>query len=163
MQLPTQSTNFAFLAEHDPLLEKLASAAESSFFRDPNTTLIKLRQLGEALAQHIASLLGIEFDQQTTQADLLFKLNREIDLDPAVRQLFHTLRIEGKRPHTNLKPSTKKQKTACWSRISWPSGFMQALARRIKTSSPAPSSPWLIQANNLANYRIVSPSLKRIS
>ena len=53
MQAQIQSTNFAFLVEHDPLLEKLASAAEDSFFRDPNTTLIKLRQLGEALAQHM--------------------------------------------------------------------------------------------------------------
>lgn len=47
---------------------QLASAAERAFASDPNTTLIKLRQLGEAIAQHIAALVGVEFDEQTTQA-----------------------------------------------------------------------------------------------
>lgn len=88
-------SNFEFLKEHDPVFFQLASAAESAFARDPNTTLIKLRQLGEALAQDMAARCGIEFDEKTTQADLLYKLNREIRLDETIRNLFHTLRIEG--------------------------------------------------------------------
>ncbi|MCM2973289.1 hypothetical protein [Larsenimonas suaedae] len=87
------SSNFEFLAEHDPLLVELATAAECSFSSDPNTTLIKLRQLGEAIAQHIAALSGIAFDGQTSQADLLYRLNRELRLEPQVNELFHTLRI----------------------------------------------------------------------
>jgi hypothetical protein len=55
-----ESANFGFLAEHDPLFVQIASAAEKAFPSDPNTTLIKQRQLGEALAQHIAALAGIE-------------------------------------------------------------------------------------------------------
>ncbi|WP_252107974.1 MULTISPECIES: type I restriction-modification system endonuclease [unclassified Halomonas] len=89
------TTNFGFLAEHDALLADLATAAERAFAGDPNTTLIKLRQLGEALAQHIAALSGIAFDEQTSQADLLYRLNRELRLEPQVKELFHTLRIEG--------------------------------------------------------------------
>ena len=89
------SSNFAFLQEHDPLLLQLASTAEQVFASDPNTTLIKLRQLGEALAQDLASRAGIEFDATTTQADLLYKLGREIQLDRNIVSLFHTLRIEG--------------------------------------------------------------------
>lgn len=91
----TQSSNFSFLAEHDPVFLQLAAAAEQIFAADPNTTLIKLRQLGEALAQDIAARAGIEFTDETTQAELLSRLNREIRLDPTVRNLFHTLRIEG--------------------------------------------------------------------
>ncbi len=90
-------SNFDFLKEHDPVFFQLASAAEQLFSADPNTTLIKLRQLGEALAQDIAARCGVEFDEKTSQADLLFKLNREIRLDPNIRDLFHTLRIEGNR------------------------------------------------------------------
>ncbi|SEQ39366.1 hypothetical protein SAMN03080615_01350 [Amphritea atlantica] len=45
----TPHSNFAFLAEYDPIFQQLANAAERSFSRDPNTTLIKLRQLAEAL------------------------------------------------------------------------------------------------------------------
>ncbi|MGB5855285.1 MAG: type I restriction-modification system endonuclease [Oceanisphaera sp.] len=90
-------TNFSFLAEHDPLFLQLAQAAEQSFAGDPNTTLIKLRQLGEALAQHIAARIGLELEERTTQADLLYLLSRELGLDPAIRQMFHVLRIEGNR------------------------------------------------------------------
>ena len=89
------SSNFAFLQEHDPVFLQLASTAEQVFASDPNTTLIKLRQLGEALAQDLASRAGIEFDATTTQSDLLYKLSREIQLDQNIRSLFHTLRVEG--------------------------------------------------------------------
>ena len=95
IDIVTQTSNFSFLAEHSPLLAQLGSAAEQFFSGDPNTTLIKLRQLGEALAQDLAARSGIEFDSETTQADLLYRLQREIQLDPEIRMLFHTLRIEG--------------------------------------------------------------------
>lgn len=89
------SSNFAFLQEHDPVFLQLASTAEQVFASDPNTTLIKLRQLGEALAQDLASRAGIDFEATTTQSDLLYKLSREIQLDQNIRSLFHTLRVEG--------------------------------------------------------------------
>ncbi len=89
------SRNFSFFAEHDLIFLQLASTAEQVFAADPNTTLIKLRQLGEAIAQDLAARVEIVFDDTTTQADLLFRLGREISLDPTVRGLFHTLRIEG--------------------------------------------------------------------
>jgi len=91
----SKSANFSFLSEHDPLFVELAESAERAFASDPNTTLIKLRQLGEALAQHLAALSGIEFDEQTSQSELLYRLNRELRLEPQVKELFHILRIEG--------------------------------------------------------------------
>lgn len=102
------SANFTFLDEHDALLVELASGAERAFSSDPNTTLIKLRQLGEAIAQHIAARVGIEFDDQTSQADLLYRLNRELRLDPTVRELFHTLRIEGNRATHQFRTQHKE-------------------------------------------------------
>lgn len=53
-----ESSNFAFLREHDPVFFQLASTAERVFASDPNTTLIKLRQLGEALAQNLVVRAG---------------------------------------------------------------------------------------------------------
>ena len=90
-----ESANFGFLSEHDPLLVHIAAAAEQAFASDPNTTLIKLRQLGEALAQNIAARIGVPADSQTTQKDLLYTLNRELQLDPTVCELFHAVRIQG--------------------------------------------------------------------
>ena len=87
--------NFEFLSEHSPILLQLARTAEAIFVSDPNTTLIKLRQLGEALAQDLASRYGIRFDEQTTQRDLLNKLQQELQLDRKIRDLFYILRVEG--------------------------------------------------------------------
>jgi type I restriction enzyme R subunit len=87
--------NFRFLADHDPVFLQLAYTAEQIFASDPNTTLIKLRQLGEALAQDLATRSGIEFDVTTPQAELLYRLSREIRLDQNISALFHTLRVEG--------------------------------------------------------------------
>lgn len=89
------SGNFTFLGEHDPVLLQLAQTAEQNFASDPNTTLIKLRQLGEALAQDLATRSGIPFDATTSQSELLFRINRELQLDPGINGLFHTLRVEG--------------------------------------------------------------------
>lgn len=91
------ASNFAFLQEHDPVFFQLAHSAEQLFPVDPNASLVKLRLFAEALAQHIATQCGIIFDEFTTQADLLFKIQREINLDQSIRSLFHVLRVEGNR------------------------------------------------------------------
>lgn len=89
------SDNFSFFAEHSALFLELATAAEKAFTGDPNTTLVKLRQLGEAMAQELASRVGIAVADHTKQNDLLNQLKRELSLDPQILSLFHTLRIEG--------------------------------------------------------------------
>ncbi|RBD35625.1 DUF4145 domain-containing protein, partial [Xanthomonas oryzae] len=91
----TVDSNFSFLQEHDPVFFKLASMAEQVFASDPNTTLIKLRQFAEALAQDLAGRAGILHDQRTTQADLIYQLARELRLDRRIQELFHVLRVEG--------------------------------------------------------------------
>ena len=47
----TFTSNFLFLKAHDPVFFQLASAAEQYFRLDPNTTMVKLRQLTEAMAK----------------------------------------------------------------------------------------------------------------
>lgn len=96
-------TNFAFLSEYDPLFLQLAQSAERAFSADPNTTLIKLRQFAEAIAQEVAARSGIVFDDQTKQTELLYKLNRELGFEPQVRELFHILRIEGNKATHQFK------------------------------------------------------------
>jgi type I restriction enzyme R subunit len=88
-------SNFDFLKGHDPLLSQLALTAERSFVPDPNTTLVKLRQLGEALAQDIAARIGITADSQTRQLDLLRDIDYKLRLDRSVTDAFHQLRKLG--------------------------------------------------------------------
>jgi type I restriction enzyme R subunit len=87
---------------------ELTESAERAFASDPNTTLIKLRQLGEALAQHLAALSGIEFDEQTSQSELLYRLNRELRLEPQIKELFHILRIEGNKATYQFRTQHKE-------------------------------------------------------
>ena len=48
------TSNFAHLAEHDEQLVRLGVLAERYFADDPNTAILKLRQLAELLAQQVA-------------------------------------------------------------------------------------------------------------
>ena len=96
---PEAVSNFDFLKSHDPLLLRLGKDAERYFSRDPNTSLLKLRQLGEALAQHAADLAGLELDERDppSQLHLIRKLERADFVDREVAQLFHLIRKSGNR------------------------------------------------------------------
>lgn len=123
------------------MLAQLGRSAELVFSSDPNTTLIKLRQLGEAIAQELATRAGVEFDEFTTQAELLSKLQREIQLSQEIRQLFHTLRIEGNKAthqfHTKHKDAMDGLKVARALAI-W---FHQAIGKADQSFKPGPFIP----------------------
>ena len=89
------SLNFAFLEEHDPQLVQLGGLAEQYFTSDPNTSLIKLRQFGERLAQLIAANVGLYVATEDRQVDLLRRLKDRGLLNPDVERLFHELRRTG--------------------------------------------------------------------
>ncbi|MBY0238816.1 MAG: type I restriction-modification system endonuclease [Burkholderiaceae bacterium] len=139
----SMSSNFGFLAEHSVLFVQLTTTAEQVFASDPNTTLIKLRQFGEAMAQDLAVRYGIGFDDKTTQSDLLYKLNRE--LEPEIRTLFHTLRIEGNRAthefHTRHKEAMEGLKVARVLAIWYHRSFGKQGGKFSPAPFVAPSDP----------------------
>ncbi len=89
------TSNFEFLKAHGDWFYNLAASAERNFASDPNTTLIKMRQLGEAVAQSIAARVGVNFGNDVKQIDLLRDLDCTFRLDDNVREAFHTLRKLG--------------------------------------------------------------------
>ena len=116
-------SNFSFLVQHDPLLLQLAHTAEQSFVPDPNTTLVKLRQLGEALAQDIAARIGIEPDSQTRQLDLLRQIDFKLRLDRNVSESFHQIRKLGNEANHDFSSSTHgdalKALQIAWALSCW--------------------------------------------
>lgn len=110
------SSNFNFLEEHDPIFLQLAQSAERYFVSDPNTCLFKVRQLGEALAQDLASRCGIEFDQNVPQSELIGTLFRQKMIDKDIKDALHILRDEGNKAvhqfQTNHFQAHKGIKTA---------------------------------------------------
>jgi type I restriction enzyme R subunit len=65
------SANFRHLRPYDAQLFRLGALAERYFPDDPNTALLKLRQLGELLAQQTASRFGMELRVEETQQQLV--------------------------------------------------------------------------------------------
>jgi type I restriction enzyme R subunit len=81
-------TNFGFLERHDPQLVRLGMLAKRYFPDDPNTSILKLRQLAELLAQLVASKVGIFTSSAEPQYDLLRRLQDQGILPREVAQLF---------------------------------------------------------------------------
>ena len=71
-----RSSNFSFLRRADPLLAQLAASAERYCFPDPNAALLKLRQFGEVVGQHLAAVHGLDPVDGAGQADILGQLQR---------------------------------------------------------------------------------------
>ena len=55
----TRSQLSAFLAEHDPVLDRPGALAERYFASHPSTTLFKLRQSGELLPARTSAWFGV--------------------------------------------------------------------------------------------------------
>ncbi len=90
-----RSVNFSFLVRHDAQLDRLGALAERFFAEDANTTIIKLRQFAELLAQLTAAKLGLWTSPEEKQTDLLRRLRDRGALTREVGDLFHFIRKAG--------------------------------------------------------------------
>ncbi|WP_204368986.1 DUF4145 domain-containing protein [Methylocucumis oryzae] len=88
-------TNFAILQQHDEQLLRLGMLAEKYFADDPNTCLLKLRQLAELLAQMLAARIGLYTSSEENQFDLLRRLQDNGVLPREIFQLFNEIRRAG--------------------------------------------------------------------
>ncbi|MBK5915571.1 type I restriction-modification system endonuclease [Rhodocyclus purpureus] len=115
-------TNFAHLEQHDPQLLRLGMLAERYFSEDPNTTLLKLRQLAEVLAQLVASRAGLANVPEENQYDLLRRLQGEGVLPREVAQLFGEIRRTGNEANHALSGDHRSALAAlkiCWQLGLW--------------------------------------------
>lgn len=88
-------SNFDHLSAHDEQLVRLGLLAQRYFPDDPNTCLLKLRQLAEGLAQLTASRVGLYTGTDENQADRLRRLQDHGILPREVSTLFHEVRKAG--------------------------------------------------------------------
>lgn len=88
-------SNFVQLQKHDEQLLRLGMLAERYFAEDPNTSLLKLRQFAELLAQLVASSVGIFDRPDDSQYELLLRLRDHGILPAEIYQLFREIRRTG--------------------------------------------------------------------
>ncbi|MBT7782277.1 MAG: type I restriction-modification system endonuclease, partial [Anaerolineae bacterium] len=95
MNIRLFSTNFSHLKAHDEQLVRLGMLAERYYEDDPNTSLLKMRQFGELLTQHVASQMGLYRAEGESQYKLLYRLHDEGILPREIYQLFGEIRRAG--------------------------------------------------------------------
>jgi type I restriction enzyme R subunit len=113
-------SNFAHLEEHDKQLLRLGLLAERYFAEDPNTSLLKLRQLTELLAQHVASRIGLYVSAEEPQYELIRRLQDQGILSRDIAQLFSEVRRAGNAANHALAGDHRTALAAL--KISWQLG-----------------------------------------
>jgi type I restriction enzyme R subunit len=112
--------NFAHLKAHDEQLVRLGLLAERYFAEDPNTSLLKLRQLAELLAQHVATRIGLFVSAEEAQYDLIRRLQEQGILTREIAQLFGEVRRAGNAASHTLAGDHRSALTAL--KITWQLG-----------------------------------------
>ncbi|MGL4611064.1 MAG: type I restriction-modification system endonuclease, partial [Trueperaceae bacterium] len=116
------ATNFICLQDHDEQLLRLGMLAERYFADDPNTSLLKLRQLTELLAQLIATQVGLYVSVEETQYELLRRLQDQGILPREVARLFSEVRRAGNEANHEIKGDHNKALgilKICWQLGIW--------------------------------------------
>jgi len=116
-RLKNLRTNFGFLEPHDAQLVRLGMLAERYFPDDPNTCILKLRQLAELLAQLVAGKVGIYSSTAEAQYDLLRRLQDQGILPREVAALFGELRRAGNAASHQVSGDHRAALTAL--KIAW--------------------------------------------
>ena len=113
-------SNFHHLQAHDPQLVRLGMLAERYFPDDPNTCLLKLRQLAEWLAQMVAARVGVRVHEDDKQVDLIRRLQDQGIVPREVASLFHDVRKVGN--DANHKLAGDHRSALLVLRLTWQLG-----------------------------------------
>lgn len=114
-------SNFSVLSQHDEQLLRLGMLAEKYFADDPNTCLLKLRQLAESLTQLLAARTGLYVSPEETQYELLRRLQDSGVLPREVQQMFGEIRRAGNAASHALSGDHRTALTAL--KLAWQLGL----------------------------------------
>lgn len=114
-------SNFSVLSQHDEQLLRLGMLAEKYFADDPNTCLLKLRQLTESLTQLLAARTGLYVSPEETQYELLRRLQDSGVLPREVHQMFGEIRRAGNAASHALSGDHRTALTAL--KLAWQLGL----------------------------------------
>ncbi|MDV0447523.1 hypothetical protein MsAg5_14230 [Methanosarcinaceae archaeon Ag5] len=87
-------SNFSFLKEDFPALEKLGSLAENYLYSDPNACLLKMGMFAESVVNYIFEIEGLSLQEEleNTAANKIKKLNQEGLIPKEIDNILYTLR-----------------------------------------------------------------------
>ncbi len=115
-------SNFDMLRPYEAQLWRLGALAERYFAEDPNTSLLKLRQFAETLAQSLAARGGLYVSQDESQYLLIRRLQSEGLLQGEIRLVFDQIRINGNAANHALEGNHADALSTlklCWQLALW--------------------------------------------
>lgn len=151
-------SNFTHLQAHDAQLVRLGMLAERYFAEDPNTCLLKLRQLTELLAQLLASKVGLYATEEDKQVDLLRRLQVQGILPREVADLFHEVRKIGNEASHHLAGDHRSALLAL--RLSWQIGVWYHRSFRDPAFKSGPFQPPSSPFNETAELKAELDTLR---
>ena len=83
------NSNFNFLQNDYQALAKIGEMAEYTIYKDPNTSILKLRQFSEELINIISKMENINQDKVSKASEKFLNLKR--DLVKSARYILHHL------------------------------------------------------------------------
>jgi type I restriction enzyme R subunit len=118
----TIRSNFEMLRPYEEQLWRLGALAERYFAEDPNTSLLKLRQLAELLAQSLAARAGLYTSPEESQYELIRRLQDEGMLPRDVKQMLDQIRVSGNAANHAMQgdhDSALSTLKLCWQLSLW--------------------------------------------
>jgi len=156
--LGDKPSNFRHLKAHDQQLVRLGMLAERYFADDPNTCLLKLRQLAELLAQLAASNVGVFTSPEEKQVDLLRRLQDQGIVPREVGSLFAEVRKAGNDENHHLAGD---HRTALLGlRLTWQLGVWFHRTFKDSAFRSGPFQPPAPPANESAELKVELDTLR---
>ncbi len=88
-------SNFNFLQTDWQGLAKIGEMAEYTLYKDPNTSIMKLRQFGEELINTMIKIENFNFDKNSLAIDKILTLKRAGLIPDDIDRILHSLRKKG--------------------------------------------------------------------
>lgn len=122
-------SNFQFLATEYKLLFNIVQAAEYNLYRDPVTSLVKLRQFIEKLCDHLYEEHHLEFPYENTFHNRLKNLEFEGVLPDQIKDLLHSVKSKGNIAVHEVKGTTEEAKSVLFSTFKIAKWFYEVYAK----------------------------------
>lgn len=151
-------SNFGHLRAHDQQLVRLGMLAERYFSDDPNTCLLKLRQLAELLAQLAASKVGVFASPDEKQVDLVRRLQDQGIVPREVGTLFTEVRKAGN--DANHRLGGDHRTALLGLRLTWQLGVWFHRTFKDPAFKSGPFQPPVPPANESAELTVEFDALR---
>ena len=102
------ATNFYFLKKDWSALAQIGEMAEYTLHKDPNTAIIKIRQLGEYIAKLMVKVE--ELPEVENQVDRIRMLKENGLIPDDIDRIFHKIRKAGNTAVHNMKGELSGQR-----------------------------------------------------